>query len=458
MVSSERVSIEDIDHLAGVRVEATNLDGVLLGKVVSPAKYRAAGTKGIAFPDLILGLDLTNHAHAGFAYPKWRQQGFMPDLHMRPDENTLVEWKPGVASVIGDFWTADGSPVEADPRQALKRIVAAYAERGLTVKAAVEIEATVFQESIDQARAQDYQGLSPLGGNAGGAGVLAKSPDFLAYGEAVTARLDELGIDWEAWSDEAASGQIEFNLAPADAVTAADLWARTRQVMREVAYAQDRSITFMSKWSSEYGQGAHLNVSVSDEDGNLFSDAADPGQPSDRMLHFLGGVMGSLAGATSFALPTITSYRRLLDLEGPPTTLTWGVANKSCAVRAVPAGPDASRLEYRVPSADSNIYLSLAAFLAAGLAGLDKKLTPPAAYELMAWGAPAEIAPRIPSNLYDAIEALERDTVLREYLGDELVDYWIGIRRWEWLTFHTETERDDEQLSVWESKRYFELA
>lgn len=454
-MSSEHPSI---DNLTGIRVEATNHDGVLVGKVVSPSKYQAGRTKGIAVADLILGLDLTNHACLGFAYPKWRRQGFMPDLHMRPDENTLVQWKPGVASVICDFWTADGSPVDADPRQALKRIVAAYAKRGLTVKASVEIEATVFKESIDQARAQEYQGLSPLGGNAGAAGVLAKSPDFVAYGEAVTARLEELGIEWEAWSDEAASGQIEFNLAPADPVTAADLWARTRQVMREIAYAQDHSITFMSKWSSEYGQASHLNVSVSDKDGNLFFDATDPAQPSDHMLHFLGGVMGSLAGATSFALPTITSYRRLLDLEGPPTTLTWGVANKSCAVRAVLAGPHASRLEYRIPAADSNAYLALAAFLAAGLAGLDAKLTPPAAHELMAWGAPDEIAPRIPSNLYDAIEALEQDTVLREYLGDELVDYWIGLRRWEWLTFHTETDRDDEQLSIWESKRYFELA
>ncbi|HJQ07261.1 MAG TPA: glutamine synthetase family protein [Nocardioides sp.] len=457
-MSSERASIEDIDNLTDVRIEATNHDGVLIGKVVSPAKYAAGRETGIPFADLILGLDLTNHAPLGFALPAWRQEGFMPDLTMRPDEATLLEWEAGSASVICDFWTAEGEPVAADPRQTLKRVVAAYAERGLTVKASVEIEATVFQESIDQARAQDYQNLTPLGGNAGAACIIAKSPDFLAYGKAVVARLAELGIDWEAWSDEAASGQIEFNLAPADAVTAADLWARTRQVMREVAYAQGRSVTFMSKWSAEYGQGSHLNVSVSDEEGNLFFDSADPSQPSERMLHFLGGVMGSMAGATSFALPTITAYRRLIDLEGPPVTQTWGVSNKSCAVRAVLAGPKASRLEYRVPSADSNAYLALASFLAAGLAGLDSKATPPPAYELMAWGAPEEIAPRIPNNLYDAIEALEKDTVLREYLGDELVDYWIGLRRWEWLTFHTETDRDDDQLSVWESKRYFELA
>ncbi|WP_312870687.1 glutamine synthetase family protein [Gordonia asplenii] len=457
-MSSDSPAFDDIDDVKTVRIEATNLDGALLGKMLSPAKYRSARTKGVAIADLVLGLDLSNHAHLGYRLPSWRQGAFMPEISLRPDESTLLEWKPGTASVICDFWTADGEPVQSDPRQALKRIVAAYADRGLTVKASVEIEATVFVESIDQARAQDYQNLTPLGGNAGAAMILAKSPDFVEYGEAVTARLDELGIEWEGWSDEAASGQIEFNLPPADAVTAADRCTRTRQVMREVAYSLGRTVTFMSKWSAEYGQGAHLNVSVSDDDGNVFFDAADVTQPSDRMLNFLGGVMGSLEAATSFALPTITSYRRLLDLEGPPTTVTWGIANKSCAVRAVLDGPHATRLEYRLPSADSNCYLTMASFLAAGLSGLDNKTEPPAAFNLMAWGAPGEVVPRIPADLYSALEALENDTTLREYLGDEFIDNWIGVRRWEWITYHTETERDDDQLSVWESKRYFELA
>ena len=75
----------------------------------------------------------------------------------------------------------------------------------------------------------------------------------------------------------------------------------------------------------------------------------------------------------------------------------------------------------------------------------------------MAWLLPEGTVQRVPSNLYDAIEALETDDQLRTYLGDEFIDYWIGLRRWEWLCYHTQTERDDDQLSVWESNRYFEL-
>ncbi|WP_308261728.1 glutamine synthetase family protein [Rhodococcus erythropolis] len=441
-----------------VRVEATNHDGVFVGKTLAPAKYQSCRDGGIAMPDLVLGLDLGNDSAMGFGMPSWRRNGLITDIELRPDESTLVKWKPGMASVIGDFWTLDGEPVQADPRQALKRVTAAYAERGLNILACVEIEATVFCESIDQARAQQYQNLTPLGGKAGAVLVHAKSPDFVEYMEAVVARFDEIGIPWEAWSDEAASGQIEFNLAPTDPVTAADHWARARQIMREVAYSLGRSVTFMSKWCSEYGQGSHLNVSVSDDNGNIFFDAGEPTAPSDRMLHFIGGVMSTLEASTSFALPTITSYRRLVELEGPPTTQTWGIANKSCAVRAALAGPSATRLEYRLPSADSNVYSTLAVFLAGGLLGLDEESTPPPPFGRMAWALAPGTVPVVPKSLYEAVAALEADDKLRRYVGDEFINYWIGLRRWEWLSFHTTAERDDAEISVWESLRYFELA
>jgi glutamine synthetase len=448
----------DLGAVSSVRVEATNHDGVLIGKTLSRSKYEASRTRGVMLPDLALGLDLNNHSALGFEFPAWRRDGLMPDIALRPDESTTITWKPGMASVIGDLWTPDGEAVEADPRQALKRMVAAYAERGLTVLASVEIEATVFQESIDEARSRQYRGLTPLGGTCGAALVHAKSADYTSYMEEVAARFDEIGIPWEAWSDEAASGQVEFNIAPADPVTTADRWARVRQVMREAAYSMGRSVTFMSKWSSAYGQGSHLNVSVSDENGNIFYNGEEPGTPSERMLHFLGGVMETLEASTSFALPTVTSYRRLKELEGPPTTLTWGIANKSCAVRAVVGGPSETRLEYRLPASDSNTYLTLAAFLAGGLLGLDDKVTPPPPFERMAWALAPGTVKAVPKNLYDAVAALERDENLRRYLGEELVSYWVGLRRWEWLSFHTEAERDDAELSTWEFLRYFELA
>jgi glutamine synthetase len=377
----------------------------------------------------------------------------MVDIFLQVDPSTLIEWSPGRASVIGDFRGADGEPISACPRSVLRRMAELLANRGYAAKVAVEIEATVFEESIQEARRKGYRDLTPLGGRAGSAYHLAKSKDWEDYMLAVARRLEELGIPWEAWGDEAAWGQIEFNIAPADPVTTADYWARTRQVMREVAFERGHCVSFMARWCDEYGQASHLNVSLERDGQNAFFDELGP---SEVMLHFLGGVMATLAPATSFAMPTITSYRRLRELEGPPTTLAWGVGNKTVAVRAVVGHPTYSRLEYRTPGADANVYLVLAAVLAGGVAGLDGKIDPPPPFDDMAWRLPPG-APKIPNTISKAAEVLRADTLLSGVLGRELVDYWLGTRQWEWLMFHTMGGDPDAGLTDWESTRYFEL-
>jgi glutamine synthetase len=154
-------------------------------------------------------------------------------------------------------------------------------------------------------------------------------------------------------------------------------------------------------------------------------------------------------------MPWITSYRRLSDLEGPPTTLTWGIRNKSTAVRAVVGDPEASRIEYRVPGADSNCYFVLAAVLGAGREGVARGLEPPPETSGMAWANPA--IERIPASITKAALALAEDELLAEVLGKEVVDYWIGTRRWEWMSFHTAGGDPGVQVCAWESTRYFEL-
>jgi glutamine synthetase len=438
-------------HIDSVRVEGTNLEGAFIGKNVSPRKFRSGLESGFAFADVAFGLDLGNTPQFGFAMPEWR--GDLADIFLHADLSTLIEWSPGRASVIGGFWAPDGQPVSACPRNALQRMTRLLAEREYEARAAVEIEATVFEESIHEARRRGYRDLTPLGGRAGSAYHLAKSKDWEDYLLAVAHRLGELGIPWEAWSDEAASGQIEFNIAPADPVTAADYWARTRQVMREVAFEQGHCVTFMAKWCDEYGQASHLNVSLEREGQNAFYDETCL---SEVMTYFLGGVMATLVPATSFALPSITSYRRLQELEGPPTTASWGVGNKTTAVRAVVGHPKYSRLEYRTPGADANVYLVMAAVLAGGIAGLDGKIEPPEPFDDMAWCLPPGTT-KIPNTISKAADALSADTVLSDVLGRDLVDYWLGTRRWEWLQFHTTGGDPDAGLTEWESSRYFEL-
>jgi glutamine synthetase len=433
-----------------IRVEGTNLDGSLMGKFVSPDKFLKSLDRGVALADLAFGVDLQNTPYWGFPYPAWR--GEIPDIFLRPDLSTLLVWRPGVAAVIGDFWLEDGSPVPVCPRNMLKRMVAQLADDGFGALAAIEIEATVFEESIHEARTKGYRDLSPLGGLAGFAYHLTKDAGWEEYMHAVTRRLDELGIHWEAWNDEAAVGQIELNIAPADPVSVVDNWARARQVMREVAFELGRTVTFMAKWCDAYGQASHLNVSLTRDGSNAFF-AADG--PSETMFHFLGGLMATLKGTTSISMPWITSYRRLSDLQGPPTTLTWGIRNKSTAIRALAGDPTASRIEYRVPGSDSNCYFVLAAVLGAGREGVARSLDPPSETIGMAWANPA--IERIPSSIMKAAGALAEDALLAEVLGKDVIDYWIGTRRWEWMSFHTGGGDPDEQVCAWETTRYFEL-
>lgn len=436
-----------------VRLEATNHEGCFLGKNVSPAKFAAGKDAGFAFADLLFGLDLGNVPVFGAAYPAWR--GHLDDVYLRPDLSTLVEWKPGLDAVIGDYWLKDGTPVPICPRNLVRKMVDRLAEEGYTATVAVEIEATLFEESIQDARARGYRDLTPLGGSAGTAYHLAKSTDWTEYMNAVAHRLDEVGIDWEAWSDEDAAGQIEINIAPADPIRVGDAWARTRQIMREVAFDLGRSVTFMAKPTAGYGQASHINLSLQRDGENAFY---APDGPSETMLHAIGGLLATLEGATSIVLPQITSYRRLVDLSGPPVTISWGISNKTTAVRAVCGHPTYSRLEYRLPGADANLYLALAGVLAGVIAGVEQKIDAPDPVSDMAWCLPPGLGiERIPDTITKAAAALHADPILRELLGDEFVDCWIASRRWEWMQFHTAGGDPFAELSEWESNRYFEL-
>jgi glutamine synthetase len=439
--------------ITSVQLQATNLDGTLVGKTLSRDKFLGGLDQGFAFADVVFGNDLGNFPAMGFAFPAWR--GELEDIFLRVDLDTLCVWRPGVAAVIGDFWTKEGEPVSVCPRNLLRKVAAEAADLGYVVKAAVEIEATVFEESVQEARGKGYQGLTPLGGSAGSAYVLGKSADWLEYLAAVEERLRSIGIAWEAWNDEAAAGQVEVNVAFGDIVEVADRWARTRQVMREVAYRLGRSVTFMAKWSDSWGQASHVNISLAGADGNAFY---SPEGASDVMEHFIGGVMEAMPGTTSLALPFITSYRRLQPLEGPPTTVTWGFNNKTTAIRAIAGHPSYSRIEYRLPGSDSNVYLVGAAVVGAGLFGVANEVQPPEPFVGMAWCLPSGVD-LLPNTISQAAAALEADKVIPEVLGEEFVNYWLGTRRWEWLAFHIMGGGDpDAGLTAWEFARYFELA
>ncbi|MFD6059852.1 glutamine synthetase family protein [Rhodococcus wratislaviensis] len=439
--------------IRSVRVEGTNLDGALMGKVLSPNKATGALSSGVGFADLAFDADLGNTPRFGYALQSWR--GDLLDVILKPDPTTIVEWRPGQASILGSFEDRDGNPLPVCPRSLLQRVCAQSKQAGYLPKIAIEIEASIFEESVQEARIKGFRNLTPLGGSAGFAYHMPKDRQWHEYMEAVADRLDSIGVPWECLNDEAAAGQIEINLAVSDPLTACDHWTRTRQVMREVAFDLGRTVTFMAKWCDEYGQASHINLSLWDENGANAFYAADG--PSATLNSFMGGVMQTLAGTTSLALPWITSYRRITDFEGPPTTVTWGLSNKFTAVRAITGHATQSRIEYRVPGSDSNCYLVAAAVLASGLHGMANALQPPQPFEGITYGLPDGVVDHLPDTISKASALLADDTLLRSLLGQDLIDHWLGNKKWEWMMFHQYGGSPSDPITDWELTRYFEL-
>ena len=439
-----------------VRTESASLDGIVIGKHLHRAKFEHSLPLGPALTELAFGYDVGGTPFLAW-WDEWRREA-LGDIHQRPDLSTLVapSDRPGTAYVVGDHVDIEGEPLPVCPRNLLKRMVGCLAERGLRAKAAFEIEGMIFETSLRDARANGFKNLAALAAPSPLAYVLHNSHLQRAFMDAALARLDALGIPWEAFSDEASPGQFELNLEPADPVTAADHAMRARQVLREVAVDLGYSVTFMAKPLQEYGNGLHVHHSLVDADGAAVFHT-DGGPQLETMRHWIGGLIATMPGATSVLTPNVNSFRRMIGWAAAPTTATWAEDNKSTAVRVLTRSASASRIEHRVPSADANPYLVLAVVLAGGIAGLQHAIEPPPEFEYAGWGLP-EGYPHLPNTITKAADALDADANLRAVLGAGFVDFWVNTRKWEWLMFNT-TGGDATAATVtdWELTRYFEL-
>jgi glutamine synthetase len=447
----------DENRITTVRTEGASLDGLVLGKHLSRGKFERSLPLGPALSDLVFAWDIGGNPQLGW-WADFRQPA-LGDVHQRPDLSTIVVSpdRPGMANVLVDHTTIDGTPLPVCPRAVLRGVVDQLAARGFTALSAYELEFMLFREPYDDARRAHYRNLTPIGTPLP-VGYTTHNAHYVAgFMDEVVRRLDGLGIAWEAWSDEAAPGQVELNFVPADPLSAADRVFRAKQVIKEVALDRGASATFMAKATAEFGNGMHIHHSLRRDGVPVFFDGRSADHRSAGMRHWIGGLVATMPGAVSILAPTVNSYRRMVGFAAAPTTPTWGEENKSTALRVISRSEKLARIEHRVASADVNVYLALAVILAGGLAGIDGAIEPPPEHDGLAWGEPPGYA-RLPSSISRAADELEHDKLLGEVLGDAFVDYWLHGRRWEWLMFHT-SGGDAEATSVtdWELDRYFEL-
>jgi len=210
--------------------------------------------------------------------------------------------------------------------------------------------------------------------------------------------------------------------------------------------------TFMAKWSNSVpGQSGHLHISLRGKDGaGVFHDAARPHEISDTMRWFIGGQQALMPELLSMIASTVNSYSRLIPGYWAPTSATWGIENRTTALRVIRGGASSQRVEYRIAAADINPYIALAAAIGSGLWGIEHRIEPDAPVEGNAYACEHAQQRQLPATLYEAAERLRNSQAARALFGDAFVEQHAATRMWEEREFR-------KAITDWELARYFEI-
>lgn len=426
-VDTVLLAIADMEgRLQGKRLTATHfLDDVL-----------EHGAEGCNY---LLAVDVEMETVGGYAMSSW-DTGY-GDFGMKPDLETLrpVPWLPGTAMVMADLQWADGREVLASPRQILKRQLARLEERGMSANAATELEFIVFRNTYEEAWKQGFHELEPAN---------LYNIDYSLLG---TARVEPLirrirnemaaaGMAVENSKGECNLGQHEINFRYDTALRSADNHAIYKNGAKEIAAQEDHAITFMAKFNEREGNSCHIHCSLANADGsNAFA--------ADQALfeHFVAGQLACMKELTLLYAPHVNSYKRFALGSFAPTAIAWGKDNRTCSLRVVGHG-EGLRVENRLPGADVNPYLALAALIAAGLHGIDNELALEPVFEGDAYKSDK---PRVPHNIYEARDAFGASEMVAAAFGAEVVDHYLNRAG-------VEIEAFEAAVTDWERYRGFE--
>jgi len=256
----------------------------------------------------------------------------------------------------------------------------------------------------------------------------------------------------EGLHTETGAGVLEAAIAVDSSLNSADKAALFKTFTKVLAQRRGWMATFMAKWSKDWpGQSGHLHLSLKDKKGKgAFHDPKAPHGMSQTMRHFLAGQQALMPQVLAMISPTVNSYTRLIPGFWAPTHATWGVENRTCALRVIPGSAKSQRIEYRIGAADGNPYLVIAAALGAGLWGIENKLEPTAPIEGNSYAVKHPDKLGLPATLWDAAQRLKASKAARALFGDAFVEHYAATREWE--------ERENRKhISDWQLQRYFEI-
>jgi glutamine synthetase len=430
-----------------------DLYGRLIGKRIHGRFFLdEVARHGMHGCDYLLACDMEMDPTPGYAFASW-DKGY-GDLHAVPDLRTLrrAAWLERTALVLCDaVHENSGEPIEIAPRTILIRQLERAAERGLFPQTGSELEFFLFRDDYRAARAKGWRDLEQSQHYIEDYHVLSGTFAEPVIG-AIRRLVDASGIPVEFSKGEWGPGQHEINLCYAPALEMADRHVIYKLAAKEIAAGEGASVTFMAKWHEDLaGSSLHIHTSLADADGApLFPGEGrlegSPVPASETFRWFLGGLLAHAGELTLLLAPTVNSYKRFRPGTFAPTGVAWSYDNRTAGFRVVGSGPSL-RIECRIPGADANPYLAYAALLAAGLAGVERRIEPGPAFRGDAYAA--EGLPRIPSRLIAAIEAFERSEIVREAFGEAVMEHYLHFAR-------TEQDAFDARVTDVERQRYFE--
>lgn len=409
-------------------VAMTDFNGLLRGQMVSTRSLKGIARSGMGMSPVTFALDPTDVV-LNIPGVSDETADFHDDpLVIDPSSTRRLPWsKPGHDLLVLSNYS--GGTAELCPRTLLSRIFERAGKAGFTPKYGMELEYTLFDETPESARAKNYRNLKTA--------TLHKSHDLVLYQvqntewyEAIAEMCEPLGIDLAKMHEEIGGGFLEACIAAGTGLAPADQLVLLKNFIRVLAQRQGRCVTYMPRWTEEAdSQSIHLHVSLLDGAGKpAFHDAGGRKGMSRTFLHFIGGLQRYIGDMTLLFQPTVNSYRRFAPGTFAPPGLTWGFENRTTCFRVVGHDAGSLRVENRLPGADTNPYLTTAATVAAGIAGILEEIDPQP--EVLGNGyAQDNGGPDFARSMPEAIERLKASTFARDWFGDRFIDAFAASRQ-----------------------------
>lgn len=434
-----------------VKIAITDIDGILRGKMINIKKFESAATSGLGFCDVVFGWDSADvcYSNPSVDFTGWHT-GY-PDVQMELDFNTYrrIPWEEGTPFILGDFRDKNGAALNICPRGILKKVKKEAEDLGFQCFFSQEFEWFNFKENSEDLHDRHFVTPEPLTRGMFGYSVLRASQNSEFFNDLYDL-MNDFDVTIEGLHTETGPGVYEAAIMYDDILESADRAVLFKAGAKEIGHRHGIIPSFMAKWNEKLpGCSGHVHQSLWKNGKNVFYDAKDPTHISETMKSYMAGLLHCLPQILPLFAPTVNSYKRLVEGMWAPTTLTWGIDNRTTAIRALPGSDKSTRIELRVVGSDVNPYLAMAGALAAGLYGIKKnmKLTTLATtgngYEDKRHGV-------LPRNLWDATEAMEKSQLAKELFGEAFVDHFCRTRKNECRAF-------SQVVTDFELKRYFEI-